>query len=203
MSIPLASKRTKISWGFGFALWALLLSATSVAAGEPEYERKPVSHWLSILRNPSAGSTNREAIGAAFRQANAAVLSIGPAALPYLAEDLDDRESVFVQGYRKLRQQLPSSVAQRLPDPQRKRRLMIVNQYFSEITRRAGTNAIPVLIQLASSHVAKIRQTAVWSLQLVAGLNRYHVIPVFTKGALDTDNDVRRESLKALCRIEP
>jgi len=109
MSIPLASKRTKISWGFIFALWALLLSAPLVAAGEPEYERKPVSHWLSILRNPSAGSTNREAIGAAFRQANAAVLSIGPAALPYLAEDLDDRESVFVQGYRKLRQQLPFS----------------------------------------------------------------------------------------------
>src|SRR5206468_7533569 len=200
MSIPLASKRTRISWGFGFALWALLLSAPLVAAGEPEYEGKPVSHWLSILKNPSAGSTNREAIRAGFRQAHAAVLSIGPAALPYLAEDLDDRESVFVQGYRKLRQELPPSVAQRLPDPQRKRRFpdLIVNQYFSDITRRAGTNATPVLIQLASSPVAKIRQTAVSNLRLVVGLDRDHVIPVFAKRAFDTDYDVSRESLNAL-----
>ena len=68
------------------------MSTLLVAAGEPEYEAKPVSHWLAILKNPSATATNRESIRVAFRQARTALLSIGPAALPHLAEDLDDKK---------------------------------------------------------------------------------------------------------------
>jgi len=204
-NMPLQSKWRPRSWEFGFALCVLFMSSLLVAAGEPEYETKPVSHWLAILKNPSASATNRESIRVAFRQARTALLSIGPAALPYLAEDLDDRESVLARGYRKLRSELPPMVAQRLPDPRHTRRIpdSILNQYFRDITLRAGTNAIPVLIQLSSSPAAKIRRTAVWSLRLVAGLDPGQVIPVFAKGAFDADYDVSGESLDALCLIAP
>ncbi len=205
MNMPLQRKWRQRSWEFGFALCVLFMSTLLVAAGEPEYEAKPVSHWLAILKNPSATATNRESIRVAFRQARTALLSIGPAALPHLAEDLDDRESVLARGYRKLRSELPPMIAQRIPDAEHTRRISdsILNQYFRDITLRAGTNAIPVLIQLSSSPAVKIRRTAVWSLRLVASLDPGRVIPVLAKGAFDADYDVSRESLDALCLIAP
>jgi hypothetical protein len=99
MRMALENKRCGRRWAIRVALWALLSAALSVAAGVPEYEGKPVSYWLWVLKNPSASSTHLEVMRAAFRQAHAAVLSVGPAALPYLAQELDDRESFIVQSY--------------------------------------------------------------------------------------------------------
>ena len=80
MSMFPGNTRRLLNGRLSFVLCGLFSSVWLITAGEPEYEGKPVSHWLSILRNPSTGSTNREAIRAGFRQAHAAVLSIGPAA---------------------------------------------------------------------------------------------------------------------------
>src|SRR5205809_3835685 len=76
MSLLPGNTRRLLSGRLSFVLCGLFSSVWLITAGEPEYEGKPVSHWLSILRNPSTGSTNREAIRAGFRQAHAAVLSM-------------------------------------------------------------------------------------------------------------------------------
>src|SRR5437667_4334551 len=91
---------------------------------EPSYRGKPISLWISVYQIPSSlaapASEAGKRVKIRVQEARQAILSFGPAALPYLAAAMDNRETPMLRHYRQLVDKLPSSLRLRLQPPLRK-----------------------------------------------------------------------------------
>src|SRR3989442_945166 len=101
-------------------LWIFLLVAIPALVGfglfsigrrgEPRYQGKPISYWLTLASDPSSittSSSNQKKSD--FQEAQDAIVKIGTAALPFVTSSISFSEPVWLRSYRQVVNKLPSS----------------------------------------------------------------------------------------------
>ena len=175
---------------------------------EPSYRGKPISLWISVYQNPSSlaapASEAGKRVKIRVQEARQAILSFGPAALPYLAAAMDNCETPMLRHYRQLVDKLPSSFRLRLQPPLRKPlNWLIAGQFFREIAQRDGTNALPHLMEVATSKNPQARRVVIVALHWIGEKNPKQTLPLLTQALDDSALEVRFDALRELCDAAP
>jgi HEAT repeat protein len=201
------SKRRRLILGvlisFGLVGFALLARWRS---REPVFEGKPISYWLDATQRQLPSSWIAEGSrrpSNPFVKAKDAVASIGPEALPYIAARAGgEPASPWRRLYGRAYQAAPQVVRTYLPEPATGRGLgMLTTGYFLAVTERAGTNAIPVLIDLYSSKNAHVRRAVVLSLGRLDSSDHARTVPLLQRALLEDSLPIRFDAFRILCQM--
>jgi HEAT repeat protein len=184
---------------FGFGLLSV------VRPGEPRYQGKPISYWLTLASNPSSvTASNPSQKKSDFQEAQDAITAIGPAALPFVASAISGSEPVWLRSYRQVVNKLPSSWGQRLA-PRKRQPLnwLFAGSFFAEVAKIEGTNALPQLSQLASSKNPQVRRLIIVSLHWIRQQSPEATVPLLMRTMRDSDRVVQFDAVRELCEVAP
>ena len=205
--------KAKMRWSVlgGVGAVAIVVLWAALRSPEPVYEGKPVSYWLNLGQEAFARPATTLPGGQIemppglnnFQQARQAIGAMGPKALPYVAARMGGPLPPLKRWYLELLARLPGGIRNRLPRPGPSHGLSLLTaaHYFTAVTERAGTNAIPALVALSSASNPQTRRLVLLQLGRLAANDHGRTLPVFERALRDTDFTVRFDAMHQLCQM--
>ncbi len=165
----------------------LLFLASWSKQPEPKHKSRKISFWVQGIKLPSRDSDRFVS----------ATLDIGPAAVPFLAQEFRHQNSALrrSQSYGRAWSALPRLLQARLGTPIRHAGSMPALAYTLGMIGPEARDAVPVLILGANDRSKEVRCYSIWALGQIGAREAEAVISDHLN---DTESSVREQAKRAL-----